>query len=102
MELYSIKINSVEQLIDFSTVYLKGELKMNLSKVARDLNCDRKTVRRYLKGDVPKKTRNRTKYLDEYRDVMLQYLNDSYRRFDYIDHLYYFMKSGPMSRFSTS
>lgn len=92
MELYSIKINSVEQLIDFSTVYLKGELKMNLSKVARDLNCDRKTVRRYLKGDVPKKTRNRTKYLDEYRDVMLQYLNDSYRRFDYIDHLYYFMK----------
>ena len=92
MEFYSIKINSVEQLIDFSTVYLKGELKMNLSKVARDLNCDRKTVRRYLKGDVPKKTRNRTKYLDEYRDVMLQYLNDSYRRFDYIDHLYYFMK----------
>jgi transposase len=87
-----MKINSVEQLIDFSTAYLKGEISMNLSKVARELNCDRKTVRRYLQGNVPKKTRNRTKYLDKYRDTMLKYLNDSNRHFDYIDHLYYFMK----------
>lgn len=92
MKVYSIKINSVEQLSDFSAAYLKGELKMNLSKVARELNCDRKTVRRYLQGHVPKKTRTRTRYLDSYRDTMLEYLNDSNRHFDYIDHLYYFMK----------
>ena len=92
MELCNIKITSVEQLSDFSTAYMKGEIKMNLSKVARDLNCDRKTARRYLNGFVPTGKRKRKKYLDDFKDLMLNYLNDSNRHFDYIDHLYYFMK----------
>ena len=90
MELCNIKITSVEQLSDFSTAYMKGEIKMNLSKAARDLNCDRITARRYLNGFVP--TGKRKKYLDDFKDLMLNYLNDSNRHFDYIDHLYYFMK----------
>ena len=56
------------------------------------MECDRKTVKNYLNGHIPKKTRKRTKYLDAYRDLILHYLKDSYRHFDYIDHLYYFMK----------
>ena len=87
-----IKINNLIELSHLSSAYVKGELKLNISKLARELECDRKTVKNYLKGHTPKKTRNRTKYLDSYKELILQYLNDSHRHFDYIDHLYYFMQ----------
>ena len=35
-----------------------------------------------------KKTRSRKKYIDEYRDNIKELLDDEYRIFDYIDHLY--------------
>lgn len=92
MELCNIEITCVEQLADFSTAYRKGEIKLNISKIARELNCDRKTAKRYLNGFVPCDTRTRKKYLDDYKDLMLSYLKDSNRHFDYIDHLFYFMK----------
>lgn len=44
----------------------KEELKLNLSKIARELNCDRKTVKKRLEGVIPKKTRKRKKCLDEF------------------------------------
>lgn len=87
-----MNINCFSQLLDFSTAYLKGEIKMNISKLARNLHCDRKTIRKYLQGHEPKKTRTRSKYLDSYRELILGYLKDSNRHFDYIDHLYYFIK----------
>ena len=75
-----------------SRAYLEGELKLNISKIARELECDRKTVKNYLNAHIPKKTRKRTKYLDAYRAFILHYLKDFHRHFDYIDHIYYFMK----------
>lgn len=92
MTTFQIKINNLIELSHLSRAYLEGELKLNISKIARELECDRKTVKNYLNGHIPKKTRKRTKYLDAYRDLILHYLKDSHRHFDYIDHLYYFMK----------
>lgn len=48
-------INNVEELSLLSEAYLKGMIKLNISKLATELNVDRKTVRRYLKGITPKK-----------------------------------------------
>ena len=45
-----IKINNLIELSHLSTAYLKGELKLNISKIARELECDRKTVKNYLNG----------------------------------------------------
>ncbi len=87
-----IKINNLIELSHLSTAYLKGELKLNISKIARELECDRKTVKNYLNGHIPKKTRKRANYLNTYRELILLYLQDSHRHFDYIDHLYYFME----------
>ena len=91
-EIAKITITSLDDLSRLSEWYQKGELKLNLSKIARELNCDRKTVKKRLEGVIPKTTRKRKKYLDEFKPLMLSYLHDSTRHFSYIDHLFYFMK----------
>ena len=61
-------IATVQDLVNFSGSYKKGTIKLNISKMARELNKDPKTVRKYLSGTLPKETRERTKYLDLFRD----------------------------------
>lgn len=85
-------INSISDLLTLSQAYMKGVLKLNISKISRELNVDRKTVRKYLNGHIKKETRIRKKYLDDYKEIIINYLDDKYRSFDYIDHLYKFMK----------
>ena len=92
MSILTIKITKLLDLVLLSQSYIRGDIKLNISRLAKELNCDRKTIRRYLKGDIPKKTRSRIKYLDQYKDIMTRYLNDTNRHFEYIDHFYYFMK----------
>ena len=52
-----------------SRAYKEGKIKLNVSKLARELNCSRKTLSRRLNGIAPKKTRNRKRYLDDYKDL---------------------------------
>jgi transposase len=87
-------LNSIENVYDlvlFSKAYKKGLLKLNITKLANELNKDRKTVRKYLNGEIPSSTRIRVKYLDQYRELILALLTDKYRSFDYIDHLYNYL-----------
>ncbi len=86
------QITKVEDLLLFSKAYNEGMIKLNVSKLARELNKDRKTIKRYLEGNVPKQTRSRIKYLDEYRDYIVDVLSDKMRSFDYIEHLFNFLK----------
>ncbi|MGI6392616.1 MAG: IS21 family transposase [Candidatus Izemoplasmatales bacterium] len=85
-------INRIEDLLLFSRAYKEGKIKVNISKIANHLNKDRKTVRKYLNGNVPKKTRERIKYLDEHRDYIVEVLSDKYQSFDYIEHLFKYLK----------
>lgn len=55
MTTFQIKINNLIDLSLLSRAYLKGEVKLNISKIARELECDRKTVKNYLSGHIPKK-----------------------------------------------
>ncbi|WP_113671128.1 IS21 family transposase [Vallitalea guaymasensis] len=85
-------INSIEDLRLFSNVYKKGLLmKPNISRLARTLKADRKTIRKALNGFVPSKTKTRSKYLDKYRDTLVTLLNDEYREFEYYKHLFNYM-----------
>lgn len=85
-------INSVEDLRMFSTAYRKGEINLNISKLSRELKVDRKTIRAKLNNKQPKKTRNVSKYLDSYRDIMVDALTNNKQFFDYKEHLYTYMK----------
>ena len=86
------QITKIEDLLMFSKAYKEGMISLNISKLANHLNKDRKTVKRYLEGNVPKKTRERIKYLDEHRDYIVEILNDKYQSFDYIEHLFNYLK----------
>ena len=86
-------ITSINDLAIFSKAYTKGLIKVNISKLARDLNKDRKTIKKYLEEYTPKETRDRVKYLDEYREYIIQVLSDKYQSFDYIDNLFKYLKS---------
>lgn len=89
-----IIINNIEKISDlamFAESYKKGFLKLNISKLAKELNKDRKTIKNYLQGKIPSGTRIRIKYLDKYREVIIELLTDKYRSFDYIDHLYNYL-----------
>lgn len=85
-------INAKEDLIFLSKSYMRGEIIVNISKVAKKLGIDRKIASKYLKGFVPKKNRKRKKYFDDFRETIKLVLNDEKREFDYIDHLYRYMK----------
>jgi len=86
------RIENVSELAMFASSYKKGDLELNISKLSRELNKDRKTIRRYLNGDVPSDRRVRVKYLDQFRDLIFSLLNDKYRSFDYIDHLFNYLR----------
>ena len=85
-------ITSVNDLSMFSKAYKEGLIKVNISKIAKELNKDRKTIKKYLEGYTPKETRDRVKYLDEHRDYIKEVLSDKYQSFDYIDHLFKYLK----------
>lgn len=85
-------ITNLEDLLLFSKAWKEGKIKMNVSKIARHLEKDRKTVRKYLNGFAPQKTRNRKSYLDEHRDSIIKVLNDEHQCFDYIDHLFKYLR----------
>jgi len=86
------EVTNSKDLLLFSKAYKEGKIKVNVSKIARNLNNDRKTVRKYLNGYTPKKTRNRVMYLDKFRDYIFEVLNDKYQVFDYIDHLFKYLE----------
>lgn len=87
------EIKTIDELCKFADLIEKGIVsKPNISKIAKEFGCDRKTVRKRLKGIVPSKTRKRKKYLDNFRDLIINLLNDKYRQFDYYKHLYLFLK----------
>lgn len=85
-------IKSLDDLIFLSEAYKKGLIKLKISDIAKHLGKDRKTVRKYLNGFVPKKTKTRKKYLDDFRDKIIEVLDDKHQIFDYKDHLYKYCK----------
>ncbi|VEU80411.1 IS21 family transposase [Haploplasma axanthum] len=86
------QITNIKDLLLFSRAYKEGLIKLNISKLSKELNKDRKTIKKYLNGEVPKETRKRVKYLDEHRKYILEVLTDKYQSFDYIDHLFKYLK----------
>lgn len=86
------QITKLEDLTLFSKAFKEGLIQINITKIAKHLNKDRKTVKKYLLGQTPKKTRQREKYLDQHRDYILEVLSDKYQSFDYIEHLFKYLK----------
>jgi len=87
-----LEINKLEDLKYFSKAYKEGKIKLNISRIAIELKCDRKTVRKALKNEVNKKRKKRKSYLDDYYEIIKNLLNDKNKEFEYINHLYKYLK----------
>ena len=86
-------ITSVNDLSMFSKAYKEGLIKVNISKIAKELNKDRKTIKKYLEGYTPKETRDRVKYLDEHRDYIKEVFKEDVNNSDYYHLSDLFIKS---------
>jgi len=95
-------IEHLEDLLLFSKAYQEGLIKVNITKLAAHLGKHRKTIKKYLNGSAPKKTRTKIKYLDAHREYIVSVLSDKYQSFDYIDHLFKYLKREKQIRCSRS
>lgn len=66
-------------------------LKLNVSAIARKLDVDRRTVRKYINGYEPPKTRKRSTQFDKYETIIDKLLNDEIKIFKYKSVLYRYL-----------
>lgn len=71
-----IEINTLEDLPKLNLLMESCNMKVNKSQLARDLNVDRRTIDKYLKGYVSSKTRKRKSKIDEYYGIIKLLLSD--------------------------
>lgn len=69
-----------------------GSVKVNKTQIARELNVDRRTVKKYMDGYEKPKIRNRPGYLDGYYDLVKELINDENQRFFYKRVLWQYLK----------
>lgn len=92
MTFNTINISCVEDLVYYSKLIERGVVGMpNISKLARELNKNRRTIRKALAGVVPKKTRSKGSYLDVHRSLIVTLLTDQFKKFEYYQHLYNYL-----------
>lgn len=88
-----LSINSLTDLFKFKQVMEHLQMKINKSKLARDLGVDRRTIEKYLNGFVPKTKRNRASKIDEFYSVIASLLSeDSKQVFYYRRNLWQYLK----------
>lgn len=65
-----IQIDSLSDLSKLKILMENLKMKINKSKLARELNVDRRTIDKYLKGYVPTKKRKKSSKIDKYYKVI--------------------------------
>ena len=89
----NIEINSLADLPKFNLLMESLKMKINKSKLARDMGVDRRTVDKYLQGYVPKNKRSRSSKIDEYYEVIALLLSEeSNQKFYYKRVLWQYLK----------
>jgi hypothetical protein len=71
-----LEIKSLEDLPKFKQLMEHLKMKINKSQLARDPGVDRRTIDKYLKGFVPKRTRKKTSKIDEYYETIAALLSE--------------------------
>lgn len=72
----SISITSLSDLKKLKPFIEEGVLKINKSQLARELNVDRRTIDKYLKGYEKPSTREKKSSLDDYYDIIKELLSE--------------------------
>ncbi|MFT9820066.1 IS21 family transposase [Lysinibacillus sp. NPDC056185] len=87
------KINSLSDLANFKQVMEHLNMKVNKSRLARDIGVDRRTIDKYLNGFIPKTKRNKPSKIDEFYPIIASLLSeDSKQVFYYRRNLWQYLK----------
>lgn len=87
----NLKVDSAADLPYFKSFMDDNNIKINVSRISRELNKDRRTVRKYLEGYIKPASRNKPSYLDEWRDDITHLLASDTQIFHYRKNLYQYM-----------
>lgn len=88
----NLEIESLADLRKLSVIEEGFGMKVNKSALARKLNIDRRTVKKYIDGFEKSKTRNRPSRIDGYRETIARLLDDKSKVFCYKSMLYRYLK----------
>jgi transposase len=89
----NFEIKSLTDLPKLKLLMENLNMKINKSKLARELNVDRRTVDKYINGYVPQKKRDRGSKIDDYYGVIKLLLSrESKQRFFYKRVLWQYLK----------
>ena len=72
-----LKIESVKDLHKLKPFWEDSTLKINKSQIARELDVDRRTVDKYIKGFEKKSTRDRENCITPFYDIIAELLDET-------------------------
>lgn len=78
-----IEINTLTDLPKLKILMESGQMKINKSKLARDMGVDRRTIEKYLSGYQPKTSRNRKSKIDKYYEIIKLLLSEESQQIFY-------------------
>lgn len=98
-----LEIKSLQDLKKIKIMKESLDLKVNYTEIAKELNCDRRTVKKYVNGYSKPKKRNRKSVIDKYYNLMIDLLNSKTQLFRYKRILWQYLKDkhGLTCSFST-
>ena len=89
----TFELKSLTDLAKYKQIMEHLKMKINKSKLARDMGVDRRTIDKYLSGFVPKKKRNKLSKIDEFYPLIASLLSeDSKQVFYYRCNLWQYLK----------
>lgn len=88
----NIHINVLEDLNKLKCLIENNNLKVNISRLARELGKDRRTVKKYIDGYVKTNKRQRQSQFDTYYPLIKELLNDANKLFAYKRVLFQYLK----------
>lgn len=87
------EIDNLEDLSKLKTLYEVNNLKPNLCRLSRELDHDRRTIKKYLNGYKKTVTRTKSSKFDAFYDTIKELLSDEcIQIFEYKQNLWQFLK----------
>jgi transposase len=87
----NLTINKLEDLVKLKPLIEESNLKVNISEIARELDCDPRTVKKYINGYQKPITRDRKSIIDDYHQIIKDLLDSETRVFFYKRILWQFL-----------
>lgn len=84
-------INKLEDLPKLKLLMENSNIKLNKAEIARNLECDVRTVTKYLNGYTKPPQRRKSSKLDSYKELIEELLSSKTQKFYFIRNLYNYL-----------